>query len=84
MAVLGTLLKDISVLADVNACVCNDFLTDSVKWRICYLCEKLTEIVEKRRCLLVKWRERDITSHGSNWLCTFFSHWQDRCADILI
>ena len=84
MAVLGALLKDISVLADVNACVGNDFLADSVKWRIRYLRKELAEVVEKGRRLLVKRWEWDITSHGSNRLSAFFSHWQYRCTNVLV
>ena len=63
VAVLGTLLEDIAVLAYVNARVGNDFLADSVKRRISYLCEELVEVVEERRRLLVERRERNITSH---------------------
>ena len=84
MAVLRTLLKEISVLADVYARICNYLLADSIKGRICYLSKELAEIVEKGRRLLVQRRQRDIASHGSDGLCAFFSHGKDRSTDILV
>ena len=63
MTVFGTLFKEISVLADVNAGIGNYFLAYSVKRRICDLREELAEIVEKRRRLFVEGRQRDIASH---------------------
>ena len=63
MAVFGTLFEKVSVFSDINARVSDYLLADSVKRRICHLCEELAEVVEQWRRLLIKRRKRDVASH---------------------
>ena len=62
-AVFRDFPQNISVFSEIHACISYDFLTNSIKGRICNLCEKLAEITEKRRILTVKRWQRNITSH---------------------
>ena len=48
VAVLRLFNKNITVTAEMNACIGYNFLTNRVKRRICNLCEKLLEVVKQR------------------------------------
>ena len=83
-AVIRSFFKNVSVLADINARIGNDLLTDSIERRVCYLSKKLAEIIEKRNFFLVKRRKRNIRTHRSDRFCAFFSHRKNAVLYILI
>ena len=48
LTVFRLFFQNISILTDVNRCRCNNFLTDSIDWRVCNLCKQLFEVIKQR------------------------------------
>ena len=84
LAVVSLFFKQISVLTDINACRCYDFLSYRINRRVCNLCKKLFKIVEQWLRLIWKHWKRCISTHWSNRLCTFLCHRKNRLLVILI
>ena len=62
-AVIGFFIKQVTVRADIYGSICHYLLTERIYRRICYLCEKLLEIIEKQLMFFGKNRKRNITAH---------------------
>jgi len=83
-AVIGFFIKQVTVRADIYGSICHYLLTERIYRRICYLCEKLLEIIEKQLMFFGKNRKRNITAHGCCRFDAVFSHRQNFFVQILI
>ena len=67
--------QKVASCSQINGCICDDRFPNGINRRIGNLCEQLLEIVEQRRILLGKRRNRHINTHGCGRFATVQSHW---------
>ena len=77
-------LKHISVRTDVHGGVGNDFFTERVNRRICNLCKKLLEVIEKGRVLVAHYGKRRINTHTSRRFNACFCHRQNHFVYVFV
>ena len=83
-AVFCLFFQKITVRADVDAGVGDDFLTDCVNRGIGNLSENLLEVVKQRLMLVGKHGKRNINTHGGGLFNAVFRHRQNCGFDVLI
>ena len=83
-AVLGAVLQQVAVAAEIDRGVRNAFLADGVDGGIRDLGELLLEVIEERRIALGQHRQRHIRSHGGGGLLPGTGHGQDGILDLLV
>ena len=76
-AVLGQVLQEIAVGADVDGRVGHNLFAQRVDGRICDLREHLLEVIEQRLVLFRQHRQRDIRAHRRRWLDSVLRHGQN-------
>ena len=52
LTVFRLFLQDVSIFTNIYCCRCDNLLTDSIDWWICYLRKQLFEIVKQRLMII--------------------------------
>ena len=66
LAVFRLFLKNVTVVADINRCGGDNFLTDCVNRRVCNLSKHLLEVIKQRLIPVGKYSNRTVSTHCGN------------------
>ena len=75
---------EVSILTNVNCCVCNDFFAKAVDRRVCYLSKELFEIREETWMFFTHYGKRSINTHRSCWLNAVLCHRKNHLVYIFV
>ena len=83
VAVLWRLIEDVALSADVADQRHHHLLADGVDRRVCYLREKLLEVVEQRLRAVREAGQWDVSAHRTDWLFALGAHRRQQNPQIL-
>ena len=83
-AVVGLILQQITIGADVDGRIRDDLLAEGVDRRVGDLCEELLEVIEQKLVLLAQHGERNIVAHRRGLLDAVLRHREDHGLHVLI